>query len=54
NYNTKRNWFPTDLVPAPSPFHGVFESNGLNHQLSYDKEEIVTHSKGLESCKHTD
>ncbi|MBT4776007.1 MAG: glyoxalase [Crocinitomicaceae bacterium] len=54
NYNTKRNWFPTEVVPAPSPFYGVFESNGLNHQLSYDKEEIVTHSKGLESCKHTD
>jgi hypothetical protein len=40
NYNIKKTWFPTDLLPIPAPFHGHFESEGRDYQLKYEGEKL--------------
>ena len=41
NYEIKKNWFPTETAPYPSPFTGTFESNGNNFNLTFKNEKIT-------------
>ena len=43
NYETKKTWFPTDIEPTLSPFHGIFESNEVHYDLTYRNEVIKTY-----------
>ncbi|MFT5513554.1 MAG: catechol 2,3-dioxygenase-like lactoylglutathione lyase family enzyme [Bacteroidia bacterium] len=43
NYETKKTWFPTDIEPTPSLFHGIFEINDVHYDLTYRNEVIKTY-----------
>ena len=40
NYELKKSWFPTQVPTQPSPFKGIFESEGKLFNLVFENEEI--------------
>jgi catechol 2,3-dioxygenase-like lactoylglutathione lyase family enzyme len=40
NYNTKLNWFPTELLTTPCPFEAIITEKANQFQIKYDDEKM--------------